>query len=70
MLEELLPLLPPQVRIERRDIDSNPEWQKKFNIRVPVIEAGERFISGYPLDYGAVSAFLAGLPEISDESAN
>ena len=67
MLEELLPLIRGKAEIELRDIDMSPEWLDRYNFRVPVIEAQGQLISEYPLNYGAVGAYLAGLPDERDE---
>lgn len=66
MLEELLPLIRGKVEIEYRDIDSQLEWQKKYDVRVPVIEYDGQLISEYPLDYGAIRAILSRMPENSE----
>jgi hypothetical protein len=59
MLEELLPLIRGRAELERRDIDSRPEWCEKYDIRVPVLESGGQVISEYPLDRDAITKFLA-----------
>jgi hypothetical protein len=66
MLEELLPLIRGRAEIEYRDIDSQPEWRKKYDVRVPVIEYDGQLISEYPLDYGAIRAILSRMPENSE----
>ena len=66
MLEELLPLIRGRVEIEYRDIDSQPEWLEKYDIRIPVIEYNARLVSEYPLDYGAISAVLLQIAENSE----
>jgi hypothetical protein len=58
MLEELLPLIRGKADIEYRDIDTQPAWCEKFDIRVPVVEYEGAVISEYPLDYGAIRAVL------------
>ena len=65
MLEELLPLIRGRVEIELRDIDSLADWREKYDIRVPVIEYDDQLVSEYPLDYGAIRAILAQIPENS-----
>ena len=65
MLEELLPLIRGRVEIELRDIDSLADWREKYDIRVPVIEYDGQLVSEYPLDYGAIRAILAQIPENS-----
>lgn len=65
MLEELLPLIRGRLEIEFRDIDSDPDWRMKYRVRIPVIEMNGQMVSEYPLDYGAIRAVLARLPENS-----
>ncbi len=59
MLEELLPLLRGRAKIETRDIDSNPVWHEKYNVRVPVLEFDGQWVSDYPLKVVAVESLLA-----------
>lgn len=68
MLEELLPLLRGRAEIQLRDIDSNPEWLRRHDIRVPVVEVNGEIISEYPLDRAAIGLFLAGLPDSEGQS--
>jgi hypothetical protein len=63
MLEELLPLIRGRLEIEYRDINSDPDWRMKYRVRIPVVELDGQMISEYPLDYDAVRAVLARLPE-------
>ncbi len=65
MLEELLPLIRGRIEVELHDIDSLADWREKYDIRVPVIEYDGQLVSEYPLDYGAIRAILAQLPENS-----
>jgi hypothetical protein len=66
MLEELLPLIRGKAEIEYRDIDTQPEWCEKYDVRVPVIEYDGQLVSVYPLDYGAIRAVLSRIPENSE----
>jgi hypothetical protein len=63
MLEELLTIIAGRVTIEVRDIDSESQWRKKYDLRVPVIEHDGAVISDYPLDREAVFCCLAEMPE-------
>jgi hypothetical protein len=65
MLEELLPLIKGRASVEVRDVDTRPEWLALYDIRVPVVEHGGEFVSGYPLDRSAIDALLARMPENS-----
>ena len=40
------------------NIDDDLELKKRFGLRIPVLAAAERELSGYPLDLAAVEAFL------------
>ena len=62
LIEELLPLVRGALSIEVRDIDSCPEWQAKYNTRVPVVEYEGRAICQYRVDRAAIAALLASLP--------
>ncbi|HEY5623268.1 MAG TPA: glutaredoxin family protein [Gammaproteobacteria bacterium] len=42
------------------NIDDDLELKKRYGLRIPILAAGERELSGYPLDVGAVEAFLVG----------
>ena len=66
MLEELLPLIRGKAEIKYRDIDTQPEWCEKYDVRVPVIEYEGQLVSEYPLDYGAVRTVLSRIPENSE----
>lgn len=66
-LEELLPLIAGRATIEIRDIDEEPQWLEKYDLRVPVIEFDGAVISDYPLDRGAVVQCLAEMPENTAE---
>ena len=63
MLEELLPLIRGRAEIEYRDIDTQPDWREKYNVRIPVIEYKGQLVSEYPLDYAAVRAVLSQIPQ-------
>jgi len=62
LIEQLLPLVRGSMAIEVRDIDSRAEWLAKYDLRVPVVEYQDALISEYPLDLGAITELLRGLP--------
>lgn len=68
MLEELLPLLRGRAELEMRDIDTDPEWLRKYDIRVPVVEVNGEVVSEYPLNESAIRHFLAEIPDIAGET--
>lgn len=67
LIEELLPLVRGALAVEVRDIDSRPEWQAKYGIRVPVVEYEGRVICQYRVDGEAISALLGVLPGASGD---
>jgi hypothetical protein len=67
MLEELMPLTRGRAEIVICDIDTEPAWLEKFDIRVPVVEVNGRTVSEYPLDHDAVRRCLAEMPENNGE---
>jgi len=67
LIEELLPLVRGVLAVEVRDIESRPEWQAKYGIRVPVVEYEGRVICQYRVDGEAISALLGSLPGASGD---
>ncbi len=67
MLEDLLTIIAGRATIEIRDIDTEPQWREKYDLRVPVIECDGALISDYPLDREAVASCLAEMPENTAE---
>lgn len=59
MIEELLPLLRGRAKIETHDIDNNPVWLQKYDLRVPVLEFDGQPICEFRLDTEAVTTLLA-----------
>jgi hypothetical protein len=57
---ELEPHIRGRAAVRVVNIDDDLELKKRYALRIPVLAAGERELSGYPLDAGAVEAFLAG----------
>lgn len=61
LIEELEPMCRASaVRVTVVEVDDRPEWVARFGSRVPVVCSGDREICGYPLDRGAVLAWLRG----------
>ncbi len=46
--------------IETRDVDSDPQWRRRYGEWVPVLMLGEREICHYHLDRDALMEALAG----------
>jgi len=60
--EELEPLITGRARIEVINIDGDLELKKRFGLRIPVLAAGDRELSGYPLDIAILERYLASDP--------
>ena len=58
LVEELLPLVRGRLDVEVRDIDSREEWQRRFNVRIPVVEFDGEVLCQHRLDRPAVEAVL------------
>lgn len=58
LLEELLPLLRGRAGLREVNIDTDPALRARFDVRVPVLAAGDEVISEAFLDRDAVQAFL------------
>ncbi len=63
LCEELLELLARhsragEFRVHTLDVDTRPEWQVEYGLRVPVVLAGEREICEYFLDFGRLEHIL------------
>ncbi|HKR35442.1 MAG TPA: glutaredoxin family protein [Steroidobacteraceae bacterium] len=60
MLEELAELLGPQAAaaVEVVDIDGQPELERRYGTRIPVLTADDEFVCAYRLDAQRVRAHL------------
>ena len=58
-LEQLLSALGDQARLTLCDIDSDPVWLRKYDVRVPVVEVAGKWVSDYPLDLDAVLSAIS-----------
>jgi hypothetical protein len=67
LIEELLPLVRGALAVEVRDIESRPDWLRKYEVRVPVVEYEDRLICQYSLDREAISDLLDSLPQTTSE---
>ena len=59
LTEALLPLVRGHFDVEVVDIDTNPEWQREFGTRIPVLEFEGQMICQYTLDAPAVRDIVA-----------
>jgi Glutaredoxin-like domain (DUF836) len=58
MLEELSEVLGPQAPVQVVDIDGEPELERKYGTRIPVLLADGEFVCAYRLDVDRVRACL------------
>jgi predicted thioredoxin/glutaredoxin len=56
MLEQLAELLGPQVPVQVVDIEGDPELERKYGTRIPVLLADGEFVCAYRLDPERVRA--------------
>jgi hypothetical protein len=59
LIEEMLPLLQGRIDVEVRDIDTDEDWRKAFDVRIPVVEFEGRVICEYHLDKAKIEAIVA-----------
>jgi hypothetical protein len=59
LIEEMLPLLQGRIDVEVRDIDTNEDWCKAYDVRIPVVEFEGRVICQYHLDKAKIEAIVA-----------
>lgn len=63
LIDELRPLCEAAgVSLRILDVDVNDRWRELYGLRVPVVCAGEREISAWPLDKGSVREWLGSGP--------
>ena len=58
MLEQLAELLGPQVPVQVVDIEGDPELERKYGTRIPVLLADGEFVCAYRLDPERVRAYV------------
>ena len=61
LIEELLPLIRGKLDVNVQDIDSRPEWQAEYGMRIPVVEWNGEFVCQYTLDELAIRRIVAGI---------
>jgi hypothetical protein len=59
LVEELLPLLQGKIGIEIRDIDTDEDWRKAYDVRIPVVEFEGQVVCQYHLDRARIEAIVA-----------
>ena len=56
---DLAPLIGDRARVQVVDIDGDPGLERAYGLRIPVLVGDDgRELSSYPLDTGAVAAYL------------
>ena len=55
---ELTPLLRGRALLEHVDVGQDPDLERRYGLRVPVLVSGETELSGYPLDRARVERFF------------
>ena len=50
------------VRVSVVDISGDPDLERRYGVRIPVLADGEEELSGFPLDRERVERYLARLP--------
>ena len=58
MLEQLAELLGPQAAVQVVDIEGDPELERKYGTRIPVLLADGEFVCAYRLDAERVRPYL------------
>jgi hypothetical protein len=60
LLHELAALLPPKMTNQVRviDISSDPELERKYGLRIPVLLADGEFVCAYRLDHERLAPYL------------
>jgi len=58
LVEELLPLVRGQLRVDVVDIDSRPDWREAYDTRIPVVEYDSQLVCQYSLDVAAIQGIL------------
>ncbi len=59
LIEQLLPLVRGHFDVDVRDIDSRDDWQRAYQVRVPVVEFRGRLVCEHYLDPVAIGKLIA-----------
>ncbi|MDH5456581.1 MAG: glutaredoxin family protein [Gammaproteobacteria bacterium] len=60
LIDELRALVGDQLRIDVRDIDTNPEWHERWFMDIPVVEHEGTVVCMHFLDPDAITGILRG----------
>jgi hypothetical protein len=59
MEAELAPLIAGRAVIDVVDISDDPDLERRYGLRIPVLAAGDEELSDFPLDRDSVLRYLA-----------
>jgi len=62
LVEELLPMVRGRLAVEVFDVESRPDWEQEYGLRIPLVEFDGQFVCQYHLDRGAIRRILEKLP--------
>ncbi|HEY8521240.1 MAG TPA: glutaredoxin family protein [Gammaproteobacteria bacterium] len=62
MLAELEPLVRGRAEVRIVDVSGDPELERRYGLRIPVLVAGDTEVSEYPLDRERVEHILSRRP--------
>lgn len=58
LIGQLAPMIEGRLRLEIRDIDTNPDWHRRFWMDIPVVEHAGEVICRHSLDPAAITGIL------------
>jgi hypothetical protein len=61
LTDELAPLLQGRAQVQHVDVSHDPDLERRYGLRIPVLVAGETELSSYPLDREQVEKYLAAI---------
>jgi len=60
LIDELKPLIDGKLKLDVRDIDTNPEWHERWFMDIPVVEYKGSLVCRHFLDHDAITGILRG----------
>jgi predicted thioredoxin/glutaredoxin len=60
LIRELQPLIDGKLKLEVRDIDTDPKWHERWFADIPVVEYEGRLVCMHFLDQDAITGILRG----------
>jgi hypothetical protein len=58
LAEELEPLTRGRAQVRRVDVSRDPELERRYGTRIPILVGGDTELTGYPLEGDRVRRFL------------